>query len=71
MDLFTQTLPGTLSTTAKLSSITLLSTRDMHMSDRKRNTRGLIREFFLLYQSNHSVNKAGQSKNRTVKRISA
>ena len=71
MDVFAQTLPGTLSTTAKLSSLTLLSTRNVHVSDRKRNTTGSTRELSLLYQLTYDMNQAGRSKTRMGKGIPA
>jgi hypothetical protein len=67
VDIFTQTLPGTLSTTAKLSSLTHFFTHGAYMLDRKRTTHSSICEFFVLCQLQWVVAKAGQSKIRTAK----
>ena len=62
MDIFTQTLPGTLSTTAKLSSLTHFFTRGAHMLDHKRTTHSSICELSVLYQLQWVVYKVVQCK---------
>ena len=71
MDIFAQTLPGTLSTTAKLSYLTHFFMRDTRMSDHKRTTKTSIRGLSLQHQSPHDVSQAGRSKTRTVKGVPA
>ena len=67
VDIFTQTLPGTLSTTAKLSSLTHFFTRGAHMLDHKRTTHSSICELSVLCQLRWVVNEAEQSKICTAK----
>ena len=67
MDIFTQTLLGTLSTTAKLSSLTHFFTRGAYMLDHKRTTHSSICELSVLCQLQWVVAKEGQTKTRTAK----
>ena len=67
MDIFTQTLHGTLSTTAKLSSLTHFFTRGAYMLDRKRTTHSTICELSVLCQLKWVVDEAGQSNICTAK----
>ena len=67
MDIFTQTLHGTLSTTAKLSSLTHFFTRGAYMLDHKRATHSSICELTVLCQLQWVVDEAGQSKICTSK----
>ena len=67
VDFFPQTLPGTLSTTAKLTSLTVGSTRYVHVSDRRMNTQRSICEPSLLYQLGYGIAQARRSKTRTGK----
>ena len=67
MDIFTQTLPGTLSTTAKLTSLTHFFTRGAYMLDRKRTTHSSICELSVLCQLQWVVDEARQSKFCTAK----
>ena len=64
MDFFAQTLPGTLSTTAKLSSLTHFFTRGAYMLDHKRTTHSSICELSVLCQLPRVVAEACQSKIR-------
>ena len=67
MDIFTQTLPGTLSTTAKLTSLTHFFTRGAYMLDHKRATHSSICELTVPCQLRWVVDEAGQSKICTAK----
>ena len=71
VDIFPQTLPGTLSTTAKLSYLTHFFMRDTCMSDHKRTRKSLIRGLSLQHQLPRDVAQAGRSKTRTVKGVPA
>ena len=70
-DIFAQTLPGTLSTTAKLTPFRHLTARGEHGSNPKRFTETASHELSLLYQLAHNVGQAGRTKTRTVEVIVA
>ena len=64
VDIFAQTIPATLSTTAKLTPFRHLTTRGEHGPDPKRVTQTVIHELSLLYQLAHNVSQAERAKTR-------
>jgi len=67
LDIFAQTLPGTLSTTAKLTPFRHFTARGEHGSNPKRTTEPASHELSFLYQLAHHICQAGRTKTRTVK----
>ena len=71
VDIFAQTLTGTLSTTAKLSYLTNFFMRNTRMPDCKRARKTSIRGLSLQHQLPCDVSQVARSKTRTVQGIPA